>query len=131
MSDVTDLGDHRDLKSLTRGIDALVAQMRRNHLDSSPDERERVVLLQLVEARDRYAGMLKIAREPFLQMLVLALAAQATTLRPLDLCDALRLVLGEGSSPDALASAVRAVLEALPSEQARIEKQYGSEETKT
>lgn len=129
MSTVSDLGERRDLRDACRSIDALVAEMRGRHLDASPLAREHVALVLLAEASSRYAGVVKIAREPLLRLITLALAVAATTFRPLDLNHALRLVLGDGAAPEALATGVAAALESLPGELKRIEREHPQEGT--
>ena len=127
MSGVADLSERRDLRDACRSINALVAEMRGRHLEASPSAREHVALVLLAEACNRYIGITKIAREPLLRMLTLALAVAAATYRPADLNHALRLVLGDGAAPEALATGVAAVLESLPGELQRIERQYPQE----
>ena len=115
------------MRDACRSIAALVVEMRTRHLDGSPAAREHTALVLLAEACSRYAGIMKIAREPLLRMLCLALAVEASTYRPLDLSHALRLVLGDGAAPEALATSVASVLESLPGELQRIERQYPQE----
>jgi len=128
MTAPVDLGERRDLRAATAQLAELNARLlaREREAASAPAEFERLAIMSLVDVQSLHGVALKKLRPVLTQLLATALAMQHVRHEPADLSRALDLALGIDT--EALATAMRTALVAVPADRERLMKLCGQPE---